>query len=144
MSDVIRPVIGITCPSRPTKWANWDLDAVVLPTTYHKMIIQCGGIPLLIPPGCSSEVIHRIDGLLISGGPDIDPRLYGQENGHYTKEVYPEQDNSEIALIKSAIEKNIPLLCICRGFQLLCVINGGELYQHLPETEGYELSLIHI
>ena len=84
MSDVIRPVIGITCPSRPTKWANWDLDAVVLPTTYHKMIIQCGGIPLLIPPGCSSEVIHRIDGLLISGGPDIDPRLYGQENGHYT------------------------------------------------------------
>ena len=138
MSDVTRPVIGITCPSRPTKWANWDLDAVVLPTTYHKMIIQCGGIPLLIPPGCSSEVIHRIDGLLISGGPDIDPRLYGQENGPHTKEIYPEQDTSEIALIKSAIEKNIPLLCICRGFQLLCTIYGGELYQHLPETEGYE------
>jgi putative glutamine amidotransferase len=132
------PVIGITCPSRPTKWANWDLDAVVLPTTYHKMVMQCGGIPLLIPPGCSSEVMNRIDGLIISGGPDINPQIYGQNSGSYTNEIYPTQDASEIELIKSAIEKDIPLLCICRGFQLLCAINGGELHQHLPETVGYE------
>lgn len=132
------PVIGITCPSRPTKWANWDLDAVVLPTTYHKMVIQCGGIPLLIPPGCSSEVMNRIDGLIISGGPDINPQIYGQNSGSYTNEIYPAQDDSEIELIKSAIDKDVPLLCICRGFQLLCAINGGELHQHLPETVGYE------
>jgi putative glutamine amidotransferase len=138
MSDASSPVIGITCPSRPTKWANWELDAVVLPTTYHKMIMQCGGIPLLIPPGCNSDVIGRIDGLLIAGGPDINPELYDQNNGPYTLEVYPEQDASEIELIKSAMDDNIPLLCICRGFQLLCVVNGGNLYQHLPETEGYE------
>ena len=132
------PVIGITCPSRPTKWANWDLDAVVLPTTYHKMVMQCGGIPLLIPPGCSSEVMNRIDGLIISGGPDINPQIYGQNSGSYTNEIYPAQDDSEIELIKSAIDKDVPLLCICRGFQLLCAINGGELHQHLPETVGYE------
>jgi len=132
------PVIGITCPSRPTKWANWDLDAVVLPTTYHKMVMQCGGIPLLIPPGCSSEVMNRIDGLIISGGPDINPQIYGQNSGSYTNEIYPVQDDSEIELIKSAIDKDVPLLCICRGFQLLCAINGGELHQHLPETVGYE------
>ena len=137
MSGVISPVIGITCPARPTKWANWELDAVVLPTTYHKMVIECGGIPLLIPPGCSSDVIDRIDGLLISGGPDINAKLYGEINGPYTNEIYPEQDASEIELMKSAIAKDIPLLCICRGFQLLCVINGGKLHQHLPETEGY-------
>jgi len=132
------PVIGITCPSRPTKWANWDLDAVVLPTTYHKMVMQCGGIPLLIPPGCSSEVMNRIDGLIISGGPDINPQIYGQNSGSYTNEIYPAQDDSEIELIKSAIDKDVPLLCICRGFQLLCAINGGGLHQHLPETVGYE------
>lgn len=132
------PVIGITCPARPTKWANWDIDAVVLPTTYHKMVMKCGGVPLLIPPGCSSDIIDRIDGLLISGGPDINPELYGEKNGAYTNEIYPEQDSSEIELIKSAITKDIPLLCICRGFQLLCVMNGGKLHQHLPETEGYE------
>jgi len=136
--DVQSPVIGVTCPSRPTKWANWEMDAVVLPTTYHKMIIKCGGIPFLIPPGSNSDVIDKIDGLLVAGGPDINPELYGQDSGPYTNEFYPEQDISEISLINSALDKNVPLLCICRGFQLLCVIRGGILHQHLPETEGYE------
>ena len=138
MFDVQSPVIGVTCPSRPTKWANWEMDAVVLPTTYHKMIIKCGGIPFLIPPGSNSDVIDKIDGLLVAGGPDINPELYGQDSGPYTNEFYHEQDISEISLINSALDKNVPLLCICRGFQLLCAIRGGILYQHLPETEGYE------
>ena len=133
-----RPIIGITCPSRLTKWAKWELDAVVIPTTYHKMVDRCGGIPILIPPGSSVEIIDKIDGLIISGGPDISPEIYGQENGKFTNETYPEQDISEIALIKSAIEKDLPLLCICRGFQLLCAIHDGVLYQHLPETNGFE------
>ena len=133
-----RPIIGITCPSRPTKWAKWELDAVVIPTTYHKMVSRCGGIPILIPPGSSTEIIDNIDGLIISGGPDISPEIYGQENGKFTIETYPEQDASEIALIKSAIKNNLPLLCICRGFQLLCAIHDGSLHQHLPQTDGYE------
>ncbi len=133
-----RPIIGITCPSRPTKWAKWELDAVVIPTTYHKMVDRCGGIPILIPPGSNVEIIDKIDGLIIAGGPDISPEIYGQENGKFTNETYLEQDISEIALIKSAIKKDLPLLCICRGFQLLCAIHGGVLYQHLPETNGFE------
>ena len=133
-----RPIIGITCPSRPTKWAKWELDAVVIPTTYHKMVSRCGGIPILIPPGSSTEIIDNIDGLIISGGPDISPEIYGQENGKFTIETYPEQDASEIALIKSAIKNDLPLLCICRGFQLLCAIHDGSLHQHLPQTDGYE------
>jgi len=102
------------------------------------MVDRCGGIPILIPPGSSVEIIDKIDGLIISGGPDISPEIYGQENGKFTNETYPEQDISEIALIKSAIEKDLPLLCICRGFQLLCAIHDGVLYQHLPETNGFE------
>lgn len=134
----MKPLIGITCPSRPTKWAKWELDAVVIPTTYHKMVVRCGGIPILIPPGSDKEIIDKIDGLIISGGPDISPEIYGQKNNKFTNEIYPEQDTSEIALIKYAIKKDFPLLCICRGFQLLCAIHGGSLHQHLPETEGYE------
>ena len=91
-----------------------------------------------IPPGSSTEIIDNIDGLIISGGPDISPEIYGQENGKFTIETYPEQDASEIALIKSAIKNNLPLLCICRGFQLLCAIHDGSLHQHLPQTDGYE------
>ena len=102
------------------------------------MVDRCGGIPILIPPGSSVEIIDKIDGLIISGGPDISPEIYGQENGKFTNETYPEQDISEIELIKSAIEKDLPLLCICRGFQLLCAIHDGVLYQHLPETNGFE------
>jgi putative glutamine amidotransferase len=102
------------------------------------MVDRCGGIPILIPPGSSVEIIDKIDGLIISGGPDISPEIYGQENGKFTNETYPEQDISEIELIKSAIEKDLPLLCICRGFQLLCAIHDGILYQHLPETNGFE------
>jgi|TARA_B100000902_G_C27185404_1_gene851063 putative glutamine amidotransferase len=102
------------------------------------MVSRCGGIPILIPPGSSTEIIDNIDGLIISGGPDISPEIYGQENGKFTIETYPEQDASEIALIKSAIKNNLPLLCICRGFQLLCAIHDGSLHQHLPQTDGYE------
>lgn len=102
------------------------------------MVSKCGGIPILIPPGSSTEIIDNIDGLIISGGPDISPEIYGQENGKFTIETYPEQDASEIALIKSAIKNNLPLLCICRGFQLLCAIHDGSLHQHLPQTDGYE------
>tara|TARA_B100001769_G_C22081896_1_gene583026 strand:- start:551 stop:1144 length:594 start_codon:yes stop_codon:yes gene_type:complete len=102
------------------------------------MVSRCGGIPILIPPGSSTEIIDNIDGLIISGGPDISPEIYGQENGKFTIETYPEQDASEIALIKSAIKNDLPLLCICRGFQLLCAIHDGSLHQHLPQTDGYE------
>lgn len=102
------------------------------------MVSRCGGIPILIPPGSSTEIIDNIDGLIISGGPDISPEIYGQENGKFTIETYPKQDASEIALIKSAIKNNLPLLCICRGFQLLCAIHDGSLHQHLPQTDGYE------
>ena len=102
------------------------------------MVSRCGGIPILIPPGSSTEIIDNIDGLIISGGPDFSPEIYGQENGKFTIETYPEQDASEIALIKSAIKNDLPLLCICRGFQLLCAIHDGSLHQHLPQTDGYE------
>ena len=74
------------------------------------MVSRCGGIPILIPPGSSTEIIDNIDGLIISGGPDISPEIYGQENGKFTIETYPEQDASEIALIKSAIKNDLPLL----------------------------------
>jgi len=133
-----RPIVGITTPARQTKWANWDLNAIVLPTTYPKIIRKCGGNPLLIPPGGDASILDCLDALVVAGGPDIDPELYGQVVGEFTDEIYPEQDASEIALIKGAIERDIPLLGVCRGFQMICILAGGSLYQHLPETQGFE------
>ena len=79
-----------------------------------------------------------IDGLIVSGGPDISPSLYGQEPGSMTVEFYPKQDESEIALITEALERDMPLLGVCRGMQILSVAHGGSLYQHLDDTPGHE------
>lgn len=139
MTTAVRaPIIGITTPARQTKWANLDLHAIVLPTTYPKMIRKCGGNPLLIPPGGDVSILDCLDALVVAGGPDIDPELYGQVAGEFSDDIYPEQDESEIALIKGAIEREIPLLGVCRGFQMMCILAGGSIHQHLPKTQGFE------
>ena len=138
-TDGTRPIIGVTCFYREAHFANWTMESATLPTTYTKAIIGSGGTPVIIPPSESPrELLDRIDGLVIAGGPDLDPATYGQNPDAETKEYSPEQDASEIILLEGAIERDMPVLCICRGMQLLSVLHGGSLHQHLDSTPGFE------
>jgi len=94
---------------------------------------------MIIPPaGDMSNLLESIDGLIVSGGPDVSPSRYGQEPGPMTKEFYPEQDETEMGLISSALEMDMPILGVCRGMQILSIAHGGSLHQHLDDTPGHE------
>ena len=124
---------------RDTQYGNWQRHAAILPSAYVSMIDEAGGIPLIIPPaGDMTNLLKSIDGLIISGGPDVSPTLYGQTPGPRTKEFYPDQDETEIGLISSALEMDMPLLGVCRGMQILSIAHGGSLHQHLDDTPGHE------
>ena len=138
-ADDTRPIIGVTCFYREASFADWSMESAILPSTYTRVIISAGGTPVIIPPSEKPRgLLDRIDGLVIAGGPDLDPATHGQDPDPDTKEYYPEQDASEIILLEGAIERNMPILCICRGMQLLSVFHGGSLHQHLDSTPGYE------
>ena len=114
---------------RDTQYGNWQRHAAILPSAYVSMIDEAGGIPLIIPPaGDMTNLLKSIDGLIISGGPDVSPTLYGQTPGPMTKEFYPDQDETEIGLISSALEMDMPLLGVCRGMQILSIAHGGSLH----------------
>ena len=135
----MRPVIGITCFLRDTVYGNWHRHAAILPSAYVSAIDRVGGTPLIIPPtGDTTQLLDSIDGLVVSGGPDLCPDSYGQKPESMTEEFYPEQDATEIALIREAMERDIPFLGVCRGMQLLSVMHGGHLHQHLNTTPGHE------
>lgn len=139
MNKNSRPLIGVTCCIRESSFANWKMNAAILPSTYISAIEDAGGIPILIPPSNhSSSILDSINGLVIAGGPDIDSKEYGQDRDETASEYYPMQDKSEMKLINGALERDMPLLCVCRGMQLLSIIHGGHLYQHLDTTPGYE------
>jgi putative glutamine amidotransferase len=135
-----RPIIGITTYLTPARFGVWEEEAALIPATYVKAIEAAGGRPLLVPPSTEGieETLDRLDGLLFSGGSDLDPELYGQEAHPETNEVIPERDSAEIALLNAALERDMPVLAVCRGSQVLNVARGGDLVQHLPEVVGDE------
>ena len=135
----MKPVIGVTCFCRDTVYGNWHRNAAILPSAYISMIEKAGGIPLIIPPaGDMTQILDLIDGLDVSGGPDICPSTYGEEPGEMTTEFYPNQDKTEMGLIGEAIARDTPFLGVCRGMQMMSVMHGGRLYQHLDTTPGHE------
>jgi putative glutamine amidotransferase len=141
MSD--RPVIGICTGLTRARWAVWDQRAVLLPYTYIKAIQGAGGIALMIPPDPSLErdpdqMLDLIDGLILAGGSDIDPATYGAEPHPETKDTVRERDAVELALARGAMERDMPVLGICRGMQMINVALGGTLRQHVPEDVGHE------
>ncbi|MEV6314975.1 gamma-glutamyl-gamma-aminobutyrate hydrolase family protein [Streptomyces sp. NPDC051776] len=137
-----KPLIGIsTYLEQSVRWGVWDLPAAVLPAGYHRLLQRAGGRAALLPPDDPAEagaVVSRLDGLVISGGPDVEPIRYGAERHPRTGPAYPERDAWELALIEAALASGKPLLGICRGMQLLNVALGGTLTQHLPETVGHD------
>jgi len=132
------PVIGLSAYAEPAQWAVWQDRAALLPTNYIEQVTEAGGVPVLLPPvpGVAS-VLSRLDGLILTGGGDVDPAGYGAEPDPRTSRVQPERDQAELELLAAALADGVPVLGICRGMQLLNVARGGTLHQHLPEEGGH-------
>ena len=139
-STVARPVIGITTYVTQAQWGNWDVEAALVPAAYVKAVERAGGRPVLIPPSQDgiAETLDAVDGLLFSGGSDLDPDLYEQEPHNETVGVVRERDRAELALLEAALARDMPVLAVCRGSQVLNVARGGDLVQHLPDVVGDE------
>ena len=134
------PVIGLTSYVARARWGVWDQDAALLPWSYVRSVLRAGGVPVLLPPlpGAIEAALPRIDGLLLTGGPDVAPDRYGQDAGPDTQLPQPDRDDAETALLAEAVAAGMPVLGICRGLQLLNVARGGTLVQHLPDLLGTE------
>jgi putative glutamine amidotransferase len=138
-----RPVIGLCAALERARWGAWDQPAHLLPRDYADAVQRAGGIALLLPPDPHAtehpdELLDLLDGLILAGGSDVDPDAYGAERHPETVGTDPERDAFELALAGRAVERDLPLLGICRGMQVLNVARGGTLLQHLPESHGHE------
>jgi putative glutamine amidotransferase len=135
-----RPVIGITSYAEQAQWGVWDAPAALIPLAYVQAVERAGGRPLLVPPSevAIEETLDALDGLLFSGGADLDPELYGADPHPETNGVRPERDRAEIVLLEAALERDMPVLAVCRGSQVFNVARGGDLVQHLPDVVGDE------
>lgn len=135
-----RPVIGVSAYSERAAWGVWDREAALLPQPYISMVHRSGGVPVLLPvlPDSEDAVLSAVDGLILAGGPDVDPASYGSSPHRTVNDTRPDRDDWEIRLLRAALAADLPVLGICRGAQVLNVALGGTLQQHLPETVGHD------
>ena len=135
----MNPIIGITSQQSLTTTPGGEMRAHIVNEVYTDAVVRGGGTPILLPPLGSDDVPHildRIDGLLLSGGGDVDPRCY---NGRLHDDMYaidPGRDEFEIALVHEAQKRHTPTLAICRGLQILNVALGGSLIEDIPSEVG--------
>ena len=136
----MRPVVGITSYVEQARWGVWDVPAVVLPFRYVERVEAAGATAVVLPPAATSdaEVLDRLDAVVFAGGADLDPALYDQPAHERTTGLRPERDAAEVPLMRAALDRDLPLLGICRGMQVLSVVSGGALEQHLPDVVGHE------
>ena len=135
------PLIGLTTYLEQAQTGVWDVQAAFLPKVYFEAVTRAGGIAVLLPPqpvdaAIANRVLDGLDGLIITGGKDVDPARYGQEAHETTDAPRPDRDAWEDALLTAAIDRELPFLGICRGLQVLNVSLGGTLHQHLPDVIG--------
>jgi putative glutamine amidotransferase len=137
-SSPVVPVIGITTYLEQTRFGLWDTQAAVLHRTYLDGVVAAGGVPVLFPPvgEVTADLLSRVDGLIVAGGADVDPVHYGEQRAPATGPARPDRDHTEHVLIEAALANGVPLLAVCRGMQLLNVVLGGTLYQHVPDVFG--------
>jgi gamma-glutamyl-gamma-aminobutyrate hydrolase PuuD len=135
--------IGLTTYLEQARWGVWDTRAALLPATYAAMVAAVGALPVLLPPifptdvaGAAAAAVAGIDGLVLTGGTDVDPDRYGASAHGETDAPRGERDAWELALLRAALDIDLPMLAVCRGAQLLNVATGGSLHQHLPEVLG--------
>lgn len=131
-----RPLIGVSTYLADARWGVWELEAALLPVGYPRLVQAAGGMAAMLPPDAPAHAagaVARLDGLVIAGGPDVDPARYGAERSPRCGPAAPERDAWELALIRAALDSGTPLLGICRGMQLLNVALGGTLIQHIDD-----------
>ncbi|MFJ9948302.1 gamma-glutamyl-gamma-aminobutyrate hydrolase family protein [Kitasatospora sp. NPDC091207] len=141
-----RPLIGITSYLDEAAWGVWRQPAAVLPRTYLDCVSRAGGTPVLLPPqdGGVERLIGALDGLLLAGGADLDPALYGADPHPRTGRPQPQRDRWESELLAAALDRDLPVLGVCRGLQLLNVALGGDLVQHLPDESHQTLPAAYV
>ena len=137
------PVIGLCTALERAAWGVWDQPALLLPRNYVDAVNRAGGVAVMLPPdprvaGDPDLVLDLLDGLLLAGGADVDPQAYGAQREPQTVHTVPERDDFELALARRAIERDIPILGICRGMQVINVAQGGTLIQDLPTALGHQ------
>ena len=135
-----RPRIGVTTYLETARHGVWEHEAAVLPRTYLDVVVRAGGTPVLLPPlpEADASVLDVLDGLVLSGGGDVDPAGYGAAPHPRTGGTSAVRDGAEQTLLRAALDRDVPVLGVCRGMQVLNVALGGTLVQHLPEVVGSE------
>ena len=132
------PVIGIACAVLRAQWGPWDQDAAVVAADYIRQVQRAGGVAVVLPPDVANvdALLDMIDGLMLTGGNDLDASFYGADAHPEAEDADPVRDRFEADLVRAAIERDVPFLGVCRGIQVLNVAFGGTLTQHLPESHG--------
>jgi putative glutamine amidotransferase len=133
-----RPVVGLTTYAEEARFGLQDTFAAVLPLSYVRAVHAASGRAVLITPDAPDvDALDGLDAIMFTGGSDVDPALYG-EPAHPTAYVRPERDAAETLLMRAAIDADLPVLGVCRGMQVMTVVNGGTLHQHLPDVLGHD------
>lgn len=135
-----RPLIGITSYAEQIRWGVWTEEAALVPLAYVRAVQQAGGRALVVPPSEDGldETLDALDGVIFSGGGDLDPDLYGADPHPETDEPLRARDAAELRMLEAALARDMPVLAICRGSQVFNVARGGDLVQHLPEQVGHD------
>ncbi|MCW2830807.1 MAG: gamma-glutamyl-gamma-aminobutyrate hydrolase [Aeromicrobium sp.] len=137
----MRPVIGISAYREQARWGVWDQPADLLPAGYARSVSAAGGVAVILPPDHvdhAAAVVQRLDALVIAGGADVDPTRYATEVHARTSGWRADRDAWELALLDAAEARDLPVLGICRGMQVMAVHAGGSLEQHVPDVVGHD------
>lgn len=140
---VERPIIGICAGVERARWGAWDDFVTMTPASYVSAVQAAGGLAVLLPPDDAAaedpdDLLDRLDALILAGGTDVDPASYGARPHPEVTRTAPERDRFELALAHGALQRDLPLLAICRGMHMLNVACGGTLVQHVPDVVGHE------
>ena len=135
----MRPIVGISSYVEPVTWGIWErVAAALVPYAYVRAVTHAGARAVVLPPDhTDADVVTALDALVLAGGADLDPALYGESPGAYT-ETRSDRDAGEMVLLNAALDADLPVLGVCRGMQLLAVAYGGRLHQHLPDVVGHD------
>ena len=134
------PIVGITTYAENAAWGAWNVPTALVPLSYVRAVGTAGGRALLVPPSehAVEQTLDALDGLVFSGGADLDPAGYDADPHPETNGIRPERDRAELTLMGAALERDMPILAVCRGMEIMNVLRGGDLVQHLPEVVGDE------
>lgn len=136
-----RPLIGITAYLEAARWGTWVREAVLSPPSYSRAVEKAGGLPVLLPPlnlGGIGDYVRDLSGVILAGGGELDPALYGAAREERVEEPQPHRDRFELALARAAVQADLPLLAVGRGMHILNVAQGGSLIPWLPEAVGHD------